>query len=107
MEPDNLGLEYVYWSEEAAAVSVSLSPSQEKAFLGSAPHISLAKPSHRKLEDLGPWLQQRLGLSDFRPGAEDPKIEYSASGNVFRTTLTSTVSVHRTVELIKEHTQHT
>lgn len=55
------------------------------------------------IQDLGPWLQQRLGLK-FRPGAEDPHEEYSASGNVDRTTLITRVSVHRTVELVEEYT---
>uniref|UniRef100_A0AAQ4RQ79 ribonuclease H n=1 Tax=Gasterosteus aculeatus aculeatus TaxID=481459 RepID=A0AAQ4RQ79_GASAC len=106
LEEEGLWLKHVYWSEEAAAVSVSLSPSQEKMLLGSTPHISLAKPSHWEWQDLGPWLQQCLGLTDFRPGAEDPHEEYSASGNVGRTTLNTRVSVHRTVELVEEHTQY-
>lgn len=41
-EPEKLSLKHVYWTEEVAAVSVTLSPSQEKVFLGSAPHVSLA-----------------------------------------------------------------
>ncbi|XP_056266292.1 uncharacterized protein LOC130190746 isoform X2 [Pseudoliparis swirei] len=78
VETESLDLKHVYWSEEAAAVSVSLSPSQGKLFLGTTPHVSLAKPSHWKWQDLGPWLQQRINLLDFRPAAEDSRIEFSA-----------------------------
>lgn len=53
-------------------VCISLSL-QETVFLGSTPHISLTKPSHWERQHFGPMLQQRLGPTDFRRGAEDPQ----------------------------------
>lgn len=42
---EKLTLMHVYWTKKVTAVSVSLTPSQNKVFHGSTPHISLAKPA--------------------------------------------------------------
>ena len=86
-EPEELVLNYVYWTEEAAAVSLS-SP-QEKVFIGSTPHVSLAKPLHWQWQGLDPWLQHCLRLLCFEPVAGDPT--KSAEGNVHTTAITRTV----------------
>ena len=71
-EPEQLVLNYVYWTEKAAVVSVSLSSPQEKVFIGSTPHVSLARSLHWHWQDLDPWLQHCLRLLCFGPVAEDP-----------------------------------
>lgn len=108
MEQEKLNIDYVYWTKEVAAVSVSLSPSQEKFLTPEyTPHVPLAKQSHQQWQDLGPCLQCHLGLLDFRPVAGDPRTEYSACGYVWRTALTHKVPVYRPVELRVEERQCT
>lgn len=43
-----------------------------------------------------------LRLTAFGPAAEDPELEYSAKGNVYRSKLNNVVLVQRSVELIEE-----
>lgn len=102
VKSEGLRMEYMYWTDKMAAVSVSLSPSQEKVFHGTTPHISLAKPADFSWQDLGPWLQDCLCLTDFEPVTGDLQVEYSAQGKVCRSKLDNTVLVQRSVELVEE-----
>lgn len=57
-----------------AAVSVLLSPSQERVFRGTIPHVSWAKPADVSWQNLGQWLQNCLCLTDFEPGTGDLQV---------------------------------
>ncbi|XP_035515190.1 uncharacterized protein LOC118326328, partial [Morone saxatilis] len=99
-ELEELSLTHIYWTKSVAVVSVALSAAQDQIFQNKTPHISLAKPATWTWQDLGPWVRGKHGCSDFcRTG--DPRTEYSETGDVYRTAVTSTVRVKRTVELLE------
>lgn len=103
---ERLNLPFILWTRSAAAVFVCLSPLQDQLFPGEVPHVSLAKPERWEWKDLELWLHRNLNLTDFCPVEGDPKTLYSRKGDVYKTQLTSTALVKRTVELIAHTNTH-
>lgn len=70
---ESLNLPYIFWTKNAAAVSVS--QSQKEVFDGTAPHSdTLAKPVHWEWKDLGSWLCRQQSPRGFRPVEEGRKV---------------------------------
>ncbi|XP_058872909.1 uncharacterized protein LOC131723312 isoform X1 [Acipenser ruthenus] len=89
-----LETQYLYWSEDFAALSIILTSEQQKVYevKTGAPHVSLAKRPGCAWKDLGPWV---LKLSQLGDWVTVPKGEFSPSGQAYRMLKRGTWVCHR------------
>ncbi|XP_034004782.1 uncharacterized protein LOC117497007 [Trematomus bernacchii] len=95
---DELMLKAMYWSALHSAISVTLTPTQHKLYQipGAVPHISLARGPTDRWRDLGPIVKDWEYITDWTI-TDDPLIEYSSSGDVFKYIINCSVHALRSL----------
>lgn len=98
---DTIHMKQLFWSDHMSALSVDLSPDQQKLFFRCFLRLMFLclKEAKQEWKDLGPFVKSCLSATDWSSTA-DPVVLFSPSLNAFSTCTQLSISVLRTMHCV-------